>query len=256
MAGTGCMLNAYKPSMPGQCLAGRLAVFIGKLVAWVLSITANGQANHSDRALKIGGIKWRYIWDPYLNSITWSKIILGNYVSWGCSQASRHESRGITASRSLCPGWPTSMLALAMKLYSCQSNIPRCTTLTNSLNIGCTQTKSMTWRPTSVINSTPAPPHPSQFLQSWTWSPKQLLQKLKTDCTTQVHWQTFKQQSNLEEISSQQDILLPISSAELDSNHPLTLPIGLETSQNLPQSLPRFTASCSQLFVSFKLREF
>ncbi|KNZ51406.1 uncharacterized protein VP01_3970g6 [Puccinia sorghi] len=118
MAGIGCMLNAYKPSMPGQCLAGRLAVFIGKLVAWVLSITANGQANHSDRALKIGGIKWRYIWDPYLNSITWSKIILGNYVSWGCSQASRHESRGITASRSLCPGWPTSMLALAMKLYS------------------------------------------------------------------------------------------------------------------------------------------
>lgn len=158
MAGTGCMLNAYKPSMPGQCLAGRLAVFIGKLVAWVLSITANGQANHSDRALKIGGIKWRYIWDPYLNSITWSKIILGNYVSWGCSQASRHESRGITASRSLCPGWPTSMLALAMKLYSCQSNILCWTTLTNSVNIGSNQINDMNAYLCHTLNSSPSSP--------------------------------------------------------------------------------------------------
>ncbi|KNZ51405.1 hypothetical protein VP01_3970g5 [Puccinia sorghi] len=57
--------------MPGQCLAGRSAVFIGDSVARVLfygalrtmyrTITADGQANHSDQALKIGGIKWWYI---------------------------------------------------------------------------------------------------------------------------------------------------------------------------------------------------
>jgi len=88
---TGCMLHAYKPKTVGQCLAGRSVVFIGDSVTRVLfygalrtmdpAMTADGQAKHSDRTLKIGGIEWRYIWDPYLNSTTWSEIISGNYLS-------------------------------------------------------------------------------------------------------------------------------------------------------------------------------
>ena len=45
------------------------------------TMTADSQAKNSDRTLKIGGIEWRYIWDPYLNSTTWSEIISGNYLS-------------------------------------------------------------------------------------------------------------------------------------------------------------------------------
>ena len=88
---TGCMLHTYKPKSVGQCLAGRSVVFIGDSITRVLfygalrtmdpSVTPDGQAKHSDRTLNIGGIEWRYVWDPFLNSTTWSEILSGNYMS-------------------------------------------------------------------------------------------------------------------------------------------------------------------------------
>ncbi|EFP87299.2 uncharacterized protein PGTG_12883 [Puccinia graminis f. sp. tritici CRL 75-36-700-3] len=88
---TGCMLHTYKPKSVGQCLAGRSVVFIGDSITRVLfygalrtmdpSVTPDGQSKHSDRTLKIGGIEWRYVWDPFLNSTTWPEIISGNYLS-------------------------------------------------------------------------------------------------------------------------------------------------------------------------------
>ncbi|KAI7936645.1 hypothetical protein MJO28_015544 [Puccinia striiformis f. sp. tritici] len=87
----GCMLHTYKPKTVGQCLAGRSVVFIGDSITRVLfygalrtmdpSITPDGQAKHSDRTLKIGGIEWRYVWDPFLNSTTWSEILSAHYMS-------------------------------------------------------------------------------------------------------------------------------------------------------------------------------
>ncbi|PLW55162.1 hypothetical protein PCANC_05271, partial [Puccinia coronata f. sp. avenae] len=88
---TGCMLHTYKPKTVGQCLAGRSVVFIGDSITRVLfygalrtmdpTITPDGQAKHSDRTLNLGGIEWRYVWDPFLNSTTWSEIYSGNYLS-------------------------------------------------------------------------------------------------------------------------------------------------------------------------------
>lgn len=100
----GCMLYSYKPKSVTECLSGRSVVFIGDSVTRVLfygalrtmdpSITPEGQAKHSDRTLHIGGVEWRFVWDPFLNSTTWSDISSRNYRSSLPSPAPKvHQNR-------------------------------------------------------------------------------------------------------------------------------------------------------------------
>ncbi|KAK3062972.1 hypothetical protein LTS18_003013, partial [Coniosporium uncinatum] len=77
---SGCMLHSYQPGEIKQCVEDRTIVFAGdstiRQVFWATARKLNESAayhlehtldRHNDHALELGGVKIKFIWDPFLN---------------------------------------------------------------------------------------------------------------------------------------------------------------------------------------------
>ncbi|MBW0530135.1 hypothetical protein O181_069850 [Austropuccinia psidii MF-1] len=86
----GCMIYSYKPKSVIDCLTGQSVVFIGDSISRSLFystlrnldplINSDGQPKHSSRSIETtGSIHWNFIWDPFLNSSSWSDLLNRNF---------------------------------------------------------------------------------------------------------------------------------------------------------------------------------
>ena len=86
------MLYPHKPTTISDCLSGRRVVFIGDSVtrglyyATVATVDPNVDRSgerHSSKAMTVGGTRWEYVWDPFLNSTAYDQLLQGTYGKTG-----------------------------------------------------------------------------------------------------------------------------------------------------------------------------
>lgn len=85
---SGCMLHNYAATETKGCLSQRTVVLVGdstvRQLYYALLRTIDPKTNttgdkHSDRSATAGGVRWEFIWDPYLNGTRTQALLRGEY---------------------------------------------------------------------------------------------------------------------------------------------------------------------------------